>query len=105
LEGTSSARQFMVVQPPPTLVSISPGTALRGSTATVILTGTGFDSTLPFRVLVSGTVISVGNVTFNSATSLSATFTVNDSAPLTNYNVQVVPNGGPSNALTFSVDP
>jgi sugar lactone lactonase YvrE len=105
LEGTSNAKQFTVIQPPATLVSISPATALRGSTATVTLTGTGFDSVPPPSLVVSGTGISVGNVTINSATSINATFTVNNSAPLTTYNVQLVNAGGSSNALTFSVDP
>src|SRR5262249_54166766 len=105
LEGTSSAKQFTVIQPPPTLISISPSTALRGSTATLTLTGTVFDSIPAPNVVISGTGVSVGNVTINSATSLNATFTINNRAPLGNYNVQVVNAGGSSNALTFSVDP
>src|SRR4029077_7944223 len=77
---------------------------LIGSTATVTLTGTGFDPT-PLRVFVSGTGILVGVVTFNSATSLNATLNIIDSAALGTYYVQVLTAGGFSNPLVFSVDP
>jgi hypothetical protein len=104
-QGTSGAKQFTVIQPPATLISISPSSALRGSTATVSLTGTGFDSTPAPNVVISGTGVSIGNVTINSATSLNATFTINNTASLGSYNVQLANAGGSSNALTFSVDP
>jgi hypothetical protein len=94
-----------VIQSRPILLSISPSTGLTGSTATVTLTGRGFDPT-PLSLSVSGTGIWVGNVTFNSTTSLNATLNIIDRAALGPYYVQVLTaDGGFSNPLVFTVDP
>jgi sugar lactone lactonase YvrE len=107
--GPSNPRQFTIaVLPPavPTLTSISPASGLRGSSAQVTLTGTNFDTRAGSTTVASGSnSISVGNVTVNSATSLTATFNIAAGTALGSYNVTVTTPGGSSNAVAFAVNP
>ena len=85
--------------PVPTITSITPNTAVVGSTPTVTVTGTGF--TAASVVNVDGASIPS---TFVSATQLTGT--VPAGAPAGVYSVTVVnptPGGGTSNAVTFTV--
>jgi sugar lactone lactonase YvrE len=103
--GTTSAKDFTVTMPVPTLTSVSPAAGLRGSTVAVTLTGTKFEPGST-TVAVSGSGITVSNVNASSTTSLTATFTIAPNAPQGNYNVTVATtNGGSSNAMPFAVNP
>jgi sugar lactone lactonase YvrE len=105
--GTSGAVKFTIsvpVIPAPTLTSITPPTNVRGTTATLTLTGTNF---VPGATSVSadGTGISITNVSVTGTTSLTATLTVAADANLGVHNVKAATAGGGSNALTFTVQP
>ncbi|GAB2717915.1 hypothetical protein GCM10011495_34080 [Hymenobacter frigidus] len=85
--------------PVPTITSITPNTAVVGSSPTVTLIGTGF--TAASVVNVDGAPIPS---TFVSATQLTGT--VPAGAPAGVYSVTVVnptPGGGTSNAVTFTL--
>ena len=85
--------------PVPTITSITPNTAVVGSTPTVTVTGTGF--TVASVVNVDGAPIPS---TFVSATQLTGA--VPAGAPAGVYSVTVfnpTPGGGTSNAVTFTL--
>ena len=105
--GTSEPVQFTLnvpTVPPPTLTSITPPAQLRGTTATLTLTGTNF-VTGATSVAADGSGISITNVTVTSPTSLTATLIVAAGANVGNHNVRVSTAGGGSNALTLNVEP
>jgi hypothetical protein len=105
-KGTSNPIRFTVIEPAPTLTSVTPPSAPRGSTTVVTLTGTAFDlSPGATRLVVDGNAIVANNVRIISPTSIAASFTINNSAALTSYSVGIVTPGGTSNVLMFSVDP
>ena len=88
--------------PPPTITSLSPSSALVGGTAfTLTANGTGFVST---SVVNFGTNARV--TTFVSATQLRAAILASDIATADSFNVMVTnpaPGGGTSNAARFTV--
>ena len=92
----------IVPNPVPTITSLTPSTAVAGSSATLLtVIGTGF---------VSGTVITFNGTalttTFVSATQLTATIPATALATAGTYNVTVTspaPGGGTSAAATFTV--
>jgi hypothetical protein len=104
--GASNTVAFTVsVPPPPTLTSIAPNAAPRGTASTpnavaVTLTGTNFFGTP--TVTVSGAGVTVSDIV-QSPEQISATFTISNTAALTARNVTVTTGGGASNALTFTV--
>jgi len=107
--GTSTPIQFVVKEPTapaPTLTSIAPATQTRGSTVTVTLVGTNFDTKANGSTITAdGTGISVSNVSVGSATSMTATFNISGDATLGKHNVTVNTRGGSSNALPLTVTP
>ena len=101
--GTSSAVNFTVNNPVPTLTSLSPASAVAGAAAqTLTLTGTNF--------LASSTVTynGVGHAaTFVSSTQLTISLSATDQATAGSYAVVVTnpaPGGGASSALNFTVN-
>ena len=87
----------------PTLTSVSPASAPRGSTSVpVTLTGTNF--TAGSTVSVNGTGVTVGTVTFVNATTLTTTFSVSTTATVGNHTVTVTTlANGTTNGVTFTV--
>jgi len=105
--GTSNTVAFTVAVPPaPTLTSVAPNAAPRGTTTTpnavaVTLTGTNFFGTP--TVTVSGGNVTVSGVAVVSPEQVTATFTITHAAALTTRNVSITVNGVASNALPFTV--
>ena len=97
--GTSNSQPFMVTGP--TLTSISPTSGARGTTVTVTLTGTGLTGAT--GVDVSGSGVTVSNVTAVNDTTVTATFTITAGANLTARNVSVVTSTGPTNNVAFTI--
>jgi hypothetical protein len=102
--GTSGARSFTIDPPPPTLASVSPTSGVQGTTVSVTLTGTDFISG-GTTVAVSGSNVTVSNVSVTSGTSLTASFAVGSTAALGDRTVTVTTVGGTSGTRTFTVNP
>jgi len=113
--GTTAALTFTVVAKPPTptLTSISPITGSRGSTVAVTLTGTNF-SAAGLAVNVSraagtgATGVTVTNLTFVSATQVTANFVIDPNASLDILglrvlNVSVTTAGGTTGNVLFTL--
>jgi sugar lactone lactonase YvrE len=107
--GVSGAIPFNVVAPTlptPTLTSVTPGSAVQGTSATVTLLGTNFDTKAGnTSVSIDGSGITATQVTVASATSLTAVFNIAAEAALGTHNVRVATNGGTSNAVSLNVLP
>jgi len=96
---------------PATLTAISPSSGTRGSVVSVTISGSGLSSsagsggcvTPPTTLSISGTGVIASDVTVNSDTSLTATFTIDPNAPLGAHDVRVNNENGLSNALGFNV--
>jgi len=103
--GTTAALTFTVIAKPavPTLTSIAPNSGTLGNTVAVTLTGTNF-SAAGLAVNVSGTGVTATNVTFVSATQVTANFVIAPNATLSARNVTVTTAGGTSGARTFTVN-
>jgi hypothetical protein len=84
-----------------TLTGLSSSYAVIGETVTETLSGTNF--TPGSTVHVSGGLVTVQNVTVNSATSLTATFVVDPSAAQTARDVIVTTDNGATAAQPFTV--
>lgn len=86
---------------PPSLVSISPASGIRGRSTTVILDGSAFgpDST----VQVSGGDVHVSAVAILTGRKIRAVFTVDIGAPVGNRSVTVTTSVGISNAIPWAV--
>jgi IPT/TIG domain-containing protein len=102
--GTTAAKTFTVNPPAPTLTAVSPTTGVQGTTVAVTLTGTNFVSGAT-TVAVSGSNVTVNNVSVSSGTSLTADFVIASSAALGDRNVTVTTSGGTTAAKTFTVNP
>jgi len=100
--GTSSSVVWTVLPPLPTLTSISPNACVKGTSCSVTLTGTNFISG-GTTVGVSGTGVVVTNVTFVSATSMTALFTVDAAAVTSPRSVTVTTVGGTSLLVIFNI--
>jgi len=105
--GTSASQTFVVnaaANPVPVLSSITPNTGTQSSAVPVTLTGSNF---VPgATVQVSGSGITVTNVSVTNSTTMSALFTIMGGADLGARNVTVTnpaPGGGVSGAQTFTV--
>lgn len=88
--------------PAPTLTSIGPTSGVQGNTVSVTLTGTNFVSGA--TVAVSGSNVTVSNVTVVSATSITADFVIASTAAAGARNVTVTTSGGTSGAQTFTIN-
>lgn len=85
----------------PTITAINPAQGLVGTAVNVTITGTGFAQGATIQ---AGTSITVSNVSVSSSTSITATFTIENSADAGgNWNVTVTSNGQTSNSKPFFV--
>ncbi len=104
--GTSGGQTFTVgpqVPPPaPTLTSVVPNQGLQDSQVPVTLTGTNFvvGATM---VAVSGSGVTVSNVTVGSSTTLTAIFELDPAAAAGSRMVTVTTAGGMSGPQPFTV--
>ncbi|MHB1210556.1 MAG: beta strand repeat-containing protein [Acidimicrobiales bacterium] len=95
--GTSaSLANALLVNPDPTITSISPTSVAATQTAAVTLSGTGIQvasgSTLTFKSTVDGTTLAVANVISATASTVTANVTGNNSF-----------NGAPATAGSYTV--
>jgi len=101
--GTSAASNFVVDNPVPTLISISPSSAMHGGAAfTLTATGTNY---------ISGSVIEWNGkklvTTYVSSTTLTAKVPAADIKTAGTASITIVnaaPGGGTSNAKTFTIN-
>jgi hypothetical protein len=101
--GSATATATVTVNPAaPTLTSISPTSGVQGNAINVTLTGTNFLAGA--TVAVSGSGVTVSNVTVVSGTSITATFTIDGGAATGARNVTVTTAGGTTGAQTFTVN-
>jgi hypothetical protein len=104
--GSSNTFPLNVLNPFPTITSVSPTSAQAGSAPTTLtVTGTGFISGQLSQISVNGVLRAT---TFVSGTSLTTPLTGSDLLVGGVDQIQVVtsaPGGGTSNTLTFAVDP
>ena len=102
--GSSAAQPFTVTAPvsvKPTLASLTPNNAKRGTTTSVTLKGTNF--TAPATVNLQGSGVAVSNVVVVNPTTVTATFRVGATALRGSRRITVATGTGTSNALSFSV--
>ncbi|HZD31548.1 MAG TPA: IPT/TIG domain-containing protein [Candidatus Angelobacter sp.] len=86
----------------PTLTSVSPSTGSQGSSVPVTLTGNGFVA--PLTVNLSGSGITVSNVTVVSSTQVTAMFNIAANAATGGQNVSVTTAAGTSGTVPFTVN-
>jgi hypothetical protein len=100
--GTSGTVTFTVIAPPPpTLTSIAPTQGTHGTNVPVTLTGTNLTGVT--AVKVSGGDIIVSGISVVSSTTVTATFAIPATAPLTLRKVTATTPGGTSNPVSFAV--
>jgi hypothetical protein len=102
--GSSGTLSFSIVNPPAlTFTQISPVSGARGASVPVTLTGTGFTQ-VGMSVTVSGSRVTVGNVTATSDTTLTATFTIQSTAATGSRTVTVTNPNLQFGTKTFAVN-
>jgi hypothetical protein len=101
-DGTSAAVTVTVIQPLPTLVSISQARGRQGSDVSVSLAGSSFVAPL---TIDAGAGVSVSNITVLNPQLLTASFSIAVGAALGEHTLNVSTIGGSSNTLAFTVDP
>jgi len=101
-QGHSNSLPFTVLEPLPTLTSVTPANGVVGSVVSVTLVGTHFnvDNTV---VNVSGAGITVSEVVVASDTSLTADFTIASGAVVGTRNVRVTTPVGTSGVQVFTI--
>jgi adhesin/invasin len=101
--GSSNA--FLVNNPVPSFVSITPGAGSLGQRTTLLIRGTNFiDSITTVNV---GTGITIDSLVVDDTTQLRANIIITPSATLGSRNITIgnaAPGGGTSNALPFTVE-
>ena len=95
------AFEFQGAVAAPTLTSISTTSGLRGTSVNVTLTGTNLSGTQ--SVNVSGAGVTVSNLADVNQTTVTATFTISNTAALTARNVTITTSGGTTGSVTFTV--
>ena len=88
--------------PGPSLSAISPSSGIQGAAVAVTLTGTNFAT--GSTISLSGTGITVSNLTVASSTSITATFTIAATAPTGAQNVTVTSRSKISGSQAFTVN-
>jgi hypothetical protein len=102
--GSSGTQTFTIANPPAlTFTQISPILGARGAAVPVTLTGTGFTQA-GTTVNVSGSRVTVSNVTATSATTITATFTIQSTAATGARTVTVTNPNGQFGTKTFTVN-
>jgi sugar lactone lactonase YvrE len=100
--------------PAPTLTSIAPATGIIGTSVAVTLTGSGFLGGASAvggsgcqingtTIFVSGTGVTVANVSVTRDDSLNATFNIAPNASLDARNVTVTTDAGTTGPVTFTI--
>jgi uncharacterized repeat protein (TIGR01451 family) len=101
--GWSNAVVFTVTGPPPVITSITPASAVVGTTVDIVIVGAHFtDATV--QVLSSGTPLTLENVTVVSDTMITARLTVPAVAQVGAHSIQVTNAAGGTSA-SFQVLP
>jgi hypothetical protein len=104
--GTSNSVTFTVQNPSrPTVVSVNPTSAVRGTSVTVTVNGTNFTTTGMTITFTTGTGITASAINVASPTQLTATFTIANTAGLgAGHTFRVNnPGGNGTNTLPFTV--
>jgi sugar lactone lactonase YvrE len=107
-DGTSNPVEFKVIAAPqpPTLTSISPANLVRGSSATLTMNGTNFDSAAAStKVVAANSALSIDEIHVTNANSLTAVVTVRADAPLGDIALKVENSAGSSNGVPVKIDP
>jgi hypothetical protein len=91
------------VNPVPTLTGISPTTGTQGAAVPVTITGTNFVAGAT-NISISGSGVTIGNVSVSGPSSLTAVFTISSSASTGNRTVTASTTAGASNAVNFSIN-
>lgn len=97
--GGTATTTFTVLGP--TLTSISPTSAARGTKTSVTLTGTNLTGAT--AITVSGTGITVSGIAVANSTTVTATFTIANGATLSARTVAVVTPIGTTGSAAFEV--
>jgi hypothetical protein len=98
---TVGSTSFQVVPAPPIIQSISPPQGLVGTAVPITISGSGFAQGATIQ---AGTSITVSNVSVSSSTTITATFTIENSTDAGgNWNVTVTSGGQTSNSKAFFV--
>jgi hypothetical protein len=90
-----------VPQAAPVLSSISPASAVQGSSVAVTLTGSNFIA--GSAVAAGGSGITASNVVVANSTTITATLTIGTGATTGSHGVTVTTSAGTSGAVTFMV--
>jgi len=99
--GSATVTINNVTQPAPVLNSIAPNSGAQAASVAVTLTGSNFQAGA--TVTISGSGVSVSNVTVVSATQITATFTITSNASTGGRAVSVKTAAGTSGTQTFTV--
>jgi sugar lactone lactonase YvrE len=108
--GKSAASPFMVTipvapVPPPTITSITPTSGTRGSSTTITITGTNFDTKPDNTGVSTDAGLSITQIVVSSPTSLTGQLSIGAAAAVSDHSLKVVTPAGSSNAVTFTVLP
>jgi hypothetical protein len=102
--GTSTPVTFTVVNPgTPILSSIAPTSGLRGTPATVVLTGSNFTAGSTVNIMAPANGLTVAGVTVVSPTQINATFNTTSGAAIGPRSITVTNPGGTSDPVTYTV--
>lgn len=93
---------YTYVLPPPTLVSVTPGSAFRGTSFPVTLTGTNFAPT-GTSVAITGPGIDIGHITVVDLQTITTTFTISAKTDISTRTVSVTTPSGTTSTLPFTV--
>jgi len=93
---------YTYVLPPPTLVSITPGSAFRGTSFPVTLTGTNF-APIGTSVAITGPGVDIGHITVVDLSTITTTFTISAKADISARTVNVSTPSGTTSTLPFTV--
>jgi hypothetical protein len=96
----AGAVEFGAAAPRPAVATISPASALRGTTVAVTISGSGFSGGAAVRAPIG---IAVSNVRVVNGTTLTATLTIARGATLGANGITVTANGLTSSAMPFTV--
>ena len=101
--ATNTNLLLFTINPAPAIAVMTPSIGVRGASVNVVLSGTGFLSPM---TISGGTGVTVSNVNVLSASSASATFTIDPATTVGSRSVSLTANAvASSNSFTFSVIP
>ena len=100
--GTTDAVSFTIGNPAPTLTGLSPTSGIQGASVDVTLTGTAFIDGA--TVAISGSGVTVSDISVDNATTITATLAIAGGAATGARDVTVTTAGGTTGAQTFTVN-